>query len=119
MRYDEHRFYANVIFDFFPAAIFVEKIIAWSGLLATFRLLLFFGLDSLLAELINLEDMRFHCILVQRLQIWIPRDAEVEILVVEALDLDFGRVAASALALAHPRLDRFEVVGEEDVLPLL
>ena len=37
----------------------------------------------------------------------------------EALDLDFGRVAAGALPLAHPRLDRLEVVGEEDVLPLL
>ena len=89
MRYDEHRFYANVIFDFFPAAIFVEKIIAWSGLLATFRLLLFLGLDSLLAELINLEDMRFHCILVQRLQIWIPRDAEVEVFVNEAFNAYF------------------------------
>ena len=37
----------------------------------------------------------------------------------EALDLDFSRVAASALALAHSRLDRLEVIGEEDVLPLL
>ena len=73
----------------------------------------------LVTEFLQLGDLPLDRPLVKRFQVGVPGDAEVEILVVEALDLDFSRVAAGALPLAHPRLDRLEVVGEEDVLPLL
>ena len=119
--YNEHRLDLAGRLLQYPLAVRTEKTVPRAGLILTTFVALFrlFGLELLVAQFLKLGHLPFDRPLVECLQVGVPRDAEVEILVVEALDLDFGRVAAGALALAHPRLDGLEVVGEEDVLPLL
>ena len=119
--YDEHRLDLAGCPLHYTLAIWAKETVTRARLVFTTFVALFglFGLELLVAEFLKLGNLPLDRPLVKRLQVRVPRDAEVEILVVEALDLDFGRVAASALALAHPRLDRLEVIGEEDVLPLL
>ena len=68
---------------------------------------------------LEFSNLRLKSVMIKCFYARVPRDAKVEIFVMEALDLNFGRGATRIATLRDHLLHRLKVVGEEDVLVLL
>lgn len=106
VRHDEHWLELAWLLLHDPLSTGIEQTVPRARLVflsASFLALsLLFLLELLFAESLELADLRIERLVVQCLQIWVPRDAEVEVLVVEALDLDLRAATACVLPLADP-----------------
>ena len=63
--------------------------------------------------------MGLHRVLVQRLEVWVPGDAEVVVLIGEALNLDLATRILGRAPLFLALLESLQIVGQEYVLSLL
>ena len=117
VRHYEHRLDCKVL-RLNALALAVEKVVTRTRFLVFFRLRLLL-LQVIFPDFLELAQVGLHRVLVQRLKVWVPGDAEVVILVCEAFNLDLPARILGRAPFFFTLLKSLQIVGEEYVLSRL